>query len=338
VPSTKNPLRRYKIIDRCLRTISFPDKKYLRSACEEELYGGGERNEKICNSTIEKDMLTMREEYDAPIAYNRLKKGYYYTDPNFSMDGLPLTNSDVNALRFAANTLSQFKDVEVFSEFGNAIDKIIERLSLSMHTKPKELKQYVQFETNTSTGGGQHLLPILSAIQQGIAIYFEYENFRKKTIKPRKVRPLLLKEYRNRWYVISYDLVKETIVTYALERINNLEISKESISQPYDFNPQEFFKYSVGISTKETTPEIIKFVATETATKYLQTQPFHESQKIVEQNQTKTKYEICAFVSEELIREILAYGNEITVLEPQSLRLIITKRITQMVNNYQINT
>jgi len=336
VPATKNPQRRYKIIDRCLRTIHFPDKKYLRQACEEELYGGGDRNEKICNSTIEKDLLTMKQNYDAPIAYNRLKKGYYYTDPNFSMSDLPLTHSDLNALRFAANTLAQFKDVEIFSEFGNAIGKIVERMSLSMHTTPNDLKQYVQFETNTSTGGGEHLLPILSAIQQCVAIYFDYENFRKKTLKPRKVRPLLLKEYRNRWYLISYDLAKQTIVTYALERISNLEISTEKVSKTNIFNLQEFFKYSIGISTKETTPDVVKFIAKETAIKYLKTQPFHESQRIIEQTATTTTYELRVFVSEELIREILAYGNEITVVEPISLRTIIMNRIDEMTKNYQL--
>jgi len=338
VPTTKNPFLRHRIIDRCLRNSAqpFPDKQFLRIACEKELYNSNGKGTRVCNSTIEKDILAMRQEYDAPIMYSRLKKGYYYEDPNFTINDVPLTEADIDAIRFAATTLSQFKDIAWFSEFGNTIDKIVERVSLSLHAKSQDIQQYVQFETSTSSGGGTFLLPLLTAIQAGVAVYFDYENFRKKTMKPRKVRPLLLKEYRNRWYLISYDLSKEMITTYALERISNLEVSQESVAWTQQFDPHEFFKYAVGISTTEGTPELVRLVATDIASKYLTTQPLHSSQKEMDRSDNHATYELRCFVSEELIRDILSYGEEITVLEPQTLRSTIIKRLQQMARNYQL--
>lgn len=234
MPYIKKTLFRHRIIDKCLRNPykPFPSKEDLRTACEQELFGSEDRSN-ICDSTIEKDIREMRAEYDAPIKFSKLEKGYYYEDPDFSINDVPLNESNLDAIRFAAHTLLQFKDVELFKEFGNAIDKIVDRITLSSQTKKQsDLDEFVQFETAVSVGGGHYLPLLLDAIQKSVAVYFEYENFNTQTVKPRKVCPLLLKEYRNRWYLISYDLIKEKITTYALERMMNVELSEESVVKP----------------------------------------------------------------------------------------------------------
>jgi predicted DNA-binding transcriptional regulator YafY len=338
MPHIKKTLFRHRIIDKCIRNPykPFPSKRDLRIACEEELYGS-EDGSNICDSTIEKDLFAMRQEYDAPIRYSKLDKGYYYEDPAFTINDVPLNESDLDAVRFAANTLLQFKDVELFREFGNAIDKIVDRVALSTQAKQQpEVNEYVQFETAVSVGGGEFLPDLLNAIQKSVAVYFEYENFNSKTVKPRKVCPLLLKEYRNRWYLISYDLIKERITTYALERMRNLELSEEKVVKPYHFNPKDFFRYSIGISTSESAPEIVTFTATDIASKYLETQPLHHSQKTVKITEKETVFELEVFVSEELIRSILSFGGEITVLQPSSFSDILKARVAEMATNYGI--
>ncbi|MBX2950616.1 MAG: WYL domain-containing protein [Crocinitomicaceae bacterium] len=336
MPHIKNTLFRHRIIDKCLRNPykPFPSKQELRVACEEGLFGS-EDGSNICDSTIEKDLFAMRQEYDAPIKYSKLNKGYYYEDPEFTINDVPLNESDLDAVRFAANTLLQFKDVELFREFGNAIDKIVDRVALSTQAKQQpELNEFVQFETAVSIGGGEFLPDLLSAIQKSVAVYFDYENFNSKTVKPRKVCPLLLKEYRNRWYLISYDLVKDRITTYALERMRKLELSEEKVVKPHTFNPTDFFRYSVGISTSESAPEIVEFTASEIASKYLETQPLHHSQQVVKSTQKGTVFQLEVFVSEELIRSILSFGGEITVHQPPSLAEEIKTRLGEMVRNY----
>ena len=98
----------------------------------------------ICNSTIEKDIFAMRMEHDAPIKYSKIEKGYYYTDPEFTLAENPLTLQDLEAIEFAAKTLLQFKDNEMFKQFGSAIDKIADRVTVS---KTQDVDAYIQFET-----------------------------------------------------------------------------------------------------------------------------------------------------------------------------------------------
>ena len=116
MPHIKNALIRYRIIDRMLRNKykTYPSKADLREACEEALYGES-YGDNICYSTIEKDMFAMKMDHDAPIKYSKSNAGYYYLDPDFSINDIPLSEDELSSIRFAVNTLQQFREVPFFS-------------------------------------------------------------------------------------------------------------------------------------------------------------------------------------------------------------------------------
>lgn len=330
----KNALLRYRIIDKAIRNVHnpYPSKAFLREACEEAIYGSVD-GENICDSTIEKDMFAMRMEHDAPIKYSKKFGGYFYTDPEFSLDDMPLNEVDLEAIRFAANTLSQFKEVSFFKQFSFAIDKIADRLAVS-ESNTENNDQYIQFETPVTFGGSEFLQPLLTSIKNKTIVYFEYESFQSQKKKARKVLPLFLKEYRNRWYLLSHDCVKEQIITYALDRMSNLEQSDEKTSASINFKPSYFFQHAMGITASAGAPEKIVFKADNVAAKYIISQPFHSSMKVVKEGKNKTTFEMMVYLSEELIRELLSYGGDIEVLEPELLRDHMIRRIKAMVENY----
>lgn len=330
----KNALLRYRIIDKAIRNSysPYPSKAQLREACEEAIFGGVD-GENICDSTIEKDMFAMRMEHDAPIKYSKKFGGYYYTDPDFSLDEMPLNESDFEAIRFAANTLSQFKDVEFFKQFSFAIDKIADRLAVTTNDN-ESLDQFIQFEAPVAFGGSEFLQPLLDSIKAKTVVYFDYESFQSQKRKPRKVLPMYLKEYRNRWYLISYDCVKEQIITYALDRLTDLKSSDEKVSATINFKPNAFFQHAIGITASAGAPEKIIFKADNVAARYILSQPFHSSLKLVKEGKNKSTFEMMVYISEELIREIMSYGGDIEVLEPPLLKEHIISRIKAMVENY----
>jgi predicted DNA-binding transcriptional regulator YafY len=335
MPHIKNALIRFRIIDKALRNKyqPYPSKAFLRELCEEALFGSVD-GANICDSTIEKDMFAMKMEHDAPIKYSKRFAGYYYTDPAFSLNDIPLTEDDIEAIRFATNTLSQFKDVEMFKQFGFAIDKIVDRISISNDPSDKAIGDFVQFETPVNPGGNEFLNPILLAIKARTVLFFDYASFQTQKKKARKVAPLLLKEYRNRWYLLSYDLIKEGIITYALDRITNLENSDELVTVPISFNPSQFFQHAIGITASNGNPDKVLFKASNVAAKYIASQPFHHSQQIVKEGKNRTTFEMTVYISEELIRELMSYGGEIEVVAPPLLREHLVKRVKAMVDNY----
>ena len=101
----KNAQIRYRIIDRCIRNEykPFPSKSELREACEEALFGSI-NGSNICDSTIEKDIFSMRMDHDAPIKYSKSTKEYFYEEADYSIDNIPLTVEDVQAIQFATKS------------------------------------------------------------------------------------------------------------------------------------------------------------------------------------------------------------------------------------------
>ncbi len=70
------------------------------------------------------------------------------------------------------------------------------------------------------------------------------------------VEPLVLKEFKNRWYILVDDSTDAIIKTFALDRITNLEIAKKKIQFPTDFNISEYYRNCFGImGTNEKKPK-----------------------------------------------------------------------------------
>ena len=272
-------------------------------------------------------MFSMREEHDAPIKYSKLEKGYYYEDPDFSINDIPLTEDDLDALSFAAQTLMQFKDVALFKQFGSAIDKIADRIAVS---NEDEADQFIQFETSGSDGGSEFLAPLLEAAKLNRLVTFDYASFVSGELKPRKVLPLLLKQYRNRWYLISFDLSKEDYITYAFDRMEELEVTKKTMVRPADFNSDNYFKHSIGITSGNDEPSDVELKVNTIAAKYLDSLPLHTSQKVKEMHANHFIFTLKVTISEELIREIMSYGGDIKVLQPKALSEEVKKRAKRL--------
>lgn len=334
MPHIKNALIRYRIIDRMLRNKykAYPSKEALRSACEDSLFGS-ESGAHICASTIEKDLFTMKMEHDAPIRYSKKNGGYFYEDPDFSINDVPLSEDELSSIRFAVSTLQQFREVPFFQQFGMAIDKIVDRVAVG--DQSQEMSKYIQFEAAVSAGGNEYLPMLLEGIQAQKRVWFMYTSFQQQQSKPRKVSPLFLKEYRNRWYLISYDIQKQDIMTFALDRMTELQLLDEAAQIPADFDAADYFRDSIGITAFKGEALRIVLKADAVAARYIESQAFHASQKLLEKQTEYSLFELRILITEEFIRNLLGYAGEVEVLEPTSLRSTLQERAQALLNRYQ---
>ena len=331
MPHIKNALIRYRIIDRMIRNPykTYPSKSDLREACEESLFGST-YGDHICDSTIEKDLFAMRMEHDAPIKYSRKHEGYYYEDPDYTINDIPLSEDELKSIRFAVQTLQQFQEVPYFKEFGSAIDKIATRVAVA-GTEGNETSAFIGFETAYSSIGNQWLPLLLTAIQEKKTCHFTYASFKSGIAKERNVLPVYLKEYRNRWYLISFDLEKSDWITYALERIVGLVVNEEQHQLKEAFNPSSFFAETIGITTEKKAAERIELRANDIASKYLESQPLHSSQEKIGTNH----YVLTVQINEELIRTLLGFMGELQIISPAHLVQTWNERIQKQLS---INT
>ena len=335
MPAIKNALLRYRIIDRSIRNEynPYPTKEQLRQACEEEIYGTSEGLH-FCHSTIEKDIFAMRMEHDAPIAYSKREKGYYYTNDEFTMDDVPLTEKDISAIKAASTILHQFKSTSLFSQYQFAIDKILDR-AVSSQQKFSNTENNIQFETLPTISGNEYLESVLEAIKKRNVLQFEYYNYIKDVKTIRRVHPYLLKEYRNRWYLIGKSELKNKVITFGLDRISNLQTLENLFTVDSSFNPDYFFQHSIGITVFDEKPQEIIIKTNNILSKYLTSQPLHHSQQLSEvHNNGDHLFSYFLLVTYELKMTILGYGSDCEVIAPLSLREQIAEEIKKVASKY----
>jgi predicted DNA-binding transcriptional regulator YafY len=120
--------------------------------------------------------------------------------------------------------------------------------------------------------------------------------------------------------------------------MGELTITEGKSTVPVDFDAAAYFRYAYGITANnKTTPETIVFTAQNVAAKYIETQPFHDTQRVVVREKDRTTFEVTLLPSEELIRNILSYAGEIEVKQPLSLREEIIRRLRGMNAIYSIS-
>lgn len=328
---------RYRVIDRCIRSRShpFPSKEKLRQACEEELFGSG-TGEHISISTIEKDLWTLRNESSlgyAPIAYNKAENGYFYTDSDFSLD-LPLTEDDIELIRLATSTLSQFKDSQVFKNLESSVEKIRGRLKVYHQMDSKENTQLIRFETAPHFTGSNYLSEILDAINDHKEIEIEYIPFTDDTARKYSIHPYFLQEHKNRWYLICFDKESKKFRTLGLDRFRKM-IPKEIHFQPDPgFDPENYYKYSFGIGIYSGKPVEVSLSFDSVQGRYIKAQPIHTTQKILKETNDELIIRICVIPSPEFMMHLMSYGSSVKVLEPSDIREELISLLNKALSRY----
>ena len=201
---------------------------------------------------------------------------------NFSMDDVPLTQKDINAIKAASTILHQFKNTTLFSQYEFAIQKILDRAISSSKSNLKNEEQLIQFESLPTVRGNENLELFLDAIKNKKIVQFSYFNYSKEEKSIRRVHPYLLKEYRNRWYLTGKSELRSKVITFGLDRIYDPIVLEQKYIIDTAFSADNYFKHSIGITVYNELPNEIIIEANPILSKYLESQPIHHSQNIKE--------------------------------------------------------
>ena len=338
MPANKYALLRYRIIDRCLtnKGKAYPTREDLRQACEDALFGSG--GDAISLSTIDKDIWAMKNEnelgYYAPIKFSKQFGGYFYEEEGYSISELSLGDEDLEAIRFATATLQQFRSIPIFKQYESAIDKIINRVNISPNPDDSSLAKFIQFEKSTVSLGNEHLAPLLDHIKSRKSVRIQYRKFSDDLLNEYELHPYLLKEYHNRWYLIAFNVERKAMRTYGLERIEKLETGEKKFTIDSNFQPDLFFKYSLGITERSEKPEQIELQFQAAIGKYLVTQPIHSSQQVIKEDKSHITFGLHVLITAELINLILSFGHQVKVLKPKKLSTLVQRDLELTLKHY----
>jgi predicted DNA-binding transcriptional regulator YafY len=181
--------------------------------------------------------------------------------------------------------------------------------------------------------GTEHIYGIIHAIQNGYILQFTYQKHWEDFSTEREVYPIAIKESQQRWYLVALDKSNGVVKTFGLDRITDLKITDTKF-KPFSYNVEKEFKHAFGVETYAPAEKVVLEFSKQQGN-YIKTFPLHESQRIVEETEDTVVLEIFIHTTNDIIMELLKYGSDVEVLEPESLIVTIRCSIKQMANLYQ---
>jgi predicted DNA-binding transcriptional regulator YafY len=331
----KEAYSRYKLIDARLRIKSKPAPT-LQDLIE---YVSEKLGQTVATRTLQKDLFVMRNDqalaFNAPIVFDRLKKAYSYTDPNFSIDKIALSEEDLFGLDLALNILQQFKEIPAIKIFEDAIYR--------MATSVKKSKE--QIDSNKSMlllnhpnkyAGVQYMQDIVDAIRDKTELRITYQSFSKPMPKQHTVQPYFIKEYSGRLYLIANDIAPgkmPRLLIFSFDRIQNMLPTMTKFKEE-KVDSHNFFANTLGISNSDAIPETIILAFDATQGGYIKSQPLHHSQIITSETNTEIIISLKLVINFELKMMILGFGSKVKVLAPKALATNIVEEIGAMQKKY----
>lgn len=336
MPVNKNALIRYKTIDNCLRN------KYRRwtledlvEKCSEVLYEMEGIKKGVSVKTIQGDIQMMRSDklgYNAPIEVYE-QKYYRYSDKDYSITQMPLTQNDFELMQEAVDMLRELKDFKQFNAISDIVSRLQENLAITKHNK----RPIIHFDNVKDLKGIELLNPLYNYISHKQTIKITYQSFSSNKLIEYILFPYLLKEFRNRWFIYGSRAEDMQLYNLALDRI----ITIEPIDIPFQENPsfdsEHFFDDIIGVSKDiNDKPKEITFWASVEQSKYIKTKPIHTSQKVLNHNPDGScVFSINVIENFELYSIFLSYGSSVKILSPKEIARRMKRKTNELFDLYK---
>ena len=333
---TKNPLIRYKILDKCFRN---PYKTYyfetLLDTINETLYEITGDDKGIKTRQLRDDIAFMRSAEGWNIELGEFndgkKKVYRYEDLNFSINNAPLNEIEMDQFQSAIQVLSQFEGMPQFE----GIQAIIAKLKTDLKTTSNE-KPFIGFDSTQDLKGIEHFSTLYNAVQNRIPLEITYKDFKNEAPYSYIFHPYYLKEYNNRWFLFGlhqeYDRYDWNVAIDRIVAVTPLTIPfivNESIDWPDYFSDMIGVTKPLGAVLEEVVLHFNQLTG-----KYMESKSIHETQKHKWIDENTLEVKIKVIVNYELERLILSYGESVRVVEPVHLKETIKGRLLTGLTNY----
>lgn len=299
----KLPFIKYYYLVVWIAEKNYPSKYDLTKLLEEkELF--------LSERTLYRHIKDIKNLYNIPIAYCHINKGYFI-DKN-------------SATHYETDRFLQLMQEMITA---NSVRTLFAENS-------KYLK-HLEFESQPSQMFQDVFEELLTVIQQKVHVQFSHYSYQKNQTENYQVKPLFLKQYQNRWYLIAEH--NKIHKAFALDRINDLEKTNTKFKADLTKVKQAYTQI-VGLTNDDNKKiEHVQLRFHSSQKNYVKSVPIHKQQQEIADN--ANEYTIAFYVKPnfELKQQVLKYGSLVEVLQPPALRQEIKQEYQKALKLYKEN-
>ncbi|WP_230843175.1 helix-turn-helix transcriptional regulator [Gloeobacter morelensis] len=286
--------------------------------------------------TISTDTDFLRDQLKAPLEFERGGRGWYYTDPQWRLPLVPLSEGELFALVLGSRMLEAAAGAAYSQELQSAIDRLVRRMPDQTWA---DLQTIVEERIQFGSGGLIDLNPevwrkLTEASQANRVVEMTYFTASRNSLSTRKFNPYLLYVYRGtNPYAIGYCHQRKEIRYFRVDRIRGLYLSEERFEREPGFSAREYLNLVFQVEAGgQPQPVAVRFNAK--VAPYIRERRWHRTQQIDEHGDGSLTLRMEVPGLAEVKRWVMGYGGDAVIEEPAELVAMISQEIAKMAAHY----
>ena len=282
--------------------------------------------------TINRDLRDLRLKFGAEdiLQYDRIEKGFYYTQPSFRIPAMLTSEKQIIAARLMVNLLKLIKNTPIYKQAIEVFTSLSDNIEDDSKLNAKKLSNRILFLGMDPVKIDDDIWAKLEeAMSKNNYIRFKYLNYEREFV----VQPWQLIYSEGMWSLYAYNQMPDIkdVRFYNLPGIHDLEIDKKNTFElPDDF---EYTKRAKGNFRRYIGPKILSCklkITSEKTLNYIKTYNWAEDQKFEKQDDGSTIMTFTTNQDYPVLGWVLSHGMYVQPLEPEWLVDEWTKNVRTM--------
>jgi len=273
----------------------------------------------VSAKSIYRDLEFMRDRLDLPVAFDRQRLGYHYTEEVSAFPTVQITEGELFALIVAEKALQQYRGTSFEKPLLSAIQKMEQSLPDTISLDLADVQRTISFRTSVEPILD---LKVFDALAKATAQRRQVELAYRKPGQPqpelRVVDPYHLANINGEWFLFAYDHLRKDIRTFVPARVKSVRLTGRSFVRSPRFSLERRLRDSFGVHSGQGEFKVVIRFSKEVAD-YVREKRWHESQELRDLKSGEVELTLKLSSLLEVERWVLSWGGNAIVLHPKEL-------------------
>jgi proteasome accessory factor B len=307
LPQVRPPLERMLRIHQAILDGGYPNASKLAAELE------------VSTKSVHRDLEFMRDRMRLPLAFDRAKFGYYYTEEVNAFPTLQITEGELFALLVAEKALQQYRGTSFERPLLSAIRKMQESLPDTISLDFTDVQRTISFRTRAEQILDLNVFDTLAHATAGRQqLEMVYRKPGQQEGERRVIDPYHLANINGEWFLFAYDHLRRDIRTFVPARIQSVKPTGKRFVRTTRFSLEERLRDSFGVHSGEGQFDVaLRFNAA--VADYIREKRWHDSQELRELGDGGVELRLKLSSLAEVERWVLSWGGNVHVARPAQL-------------------
>lgn len=289
----------------------------------------------IANKSAQRSIEYFRDRLRAPLEYEKLRKGYFYSEPDFQFPAARFSEDELLALLISRKLITDASAGPLAKELENISRRLGALLSerLTGRARPEEAFSF-RWKAFSPTDP-LVFENVTSALLHETLLTFCYYSPTTSTCTMRTVEPHHMVNYMGNWHLIAWCRLRGDWRDFVLGRMTLCSVESDPFEPRTRTEWEPHLEETFGIFQNRRSFDVVLKFTPERA-RWVRGEVWHEGQteEVLEDGSLQRTLPVSH--EAEITMEVLRHGSGVEVLEPVWLREKIFGEILLALKNYQV--